>query len=55
MGAAVLLMANAEGDAKIQTVGVTGLHGISRVFGGLLSALAIQFIFDGISQSGSLA
>ena len=55
IGVIVLTLLSMLLATQIQRVlGVTGMHVISRVFGILLTALAVQFIFDGIAQSGLL-
>jgi len=39
--------------AQVKDVlGVTGMHVISRIFGVLLCSLAVQFIFNGLRESG---
>lgn len=47
----LLLLAN-----KVhELLGVTGMQVISRIFGIMLTALAVQFMFNGIEQSGLLS
>ena len=46
----LLLLMGASTVNKI--LGNTGLHIITRVFGVLLTALAVQFVFEGVAQSG---
>lgn len=50
LGVTLLLFMASSGVQRV--LGVTGLHVINRMAGLLLAALAVQFMLDGISESG---
>jgi len=51
---AITFLAMIAADRLVGLLGQTGVNVIARVSGVILAALAVQFIFDGIGQSGLL-
>ncbi len=51
----ITLLALLEATYNQKALGVSGQHVMNRVFGVLLCALTVQFVFDGIGQCGLFA